>query len=283
MSTLLRKQFNDHMILRGFSPKTKDAYIGAVAALAKYYHLSPDNLNNDQIQAYLLHLIKDRKLAWSSVNVAFSGLRCFYTQVLKWDETRFHIPSRPRQKKLPKLLSVEQVNDLLKAVPNIKHRTLLMTVYGGGLRVSEVVRLKPHHIESDRMMIRVEQGKGRKDRYTILPQSLLDQLKAYWKACRPQSWLFFGRDKDKPMPIGTAQRIYYNAKNKTGIKKGNGIHTLRHCFATHLLDQGVDIFTIKQMLGHTALVTTSKYLHTTKEKITAVKSPLDTLDIHKKK
>ena len=106
MSTLLRKQFNDHMILRGFSPKTEDAYIGAVADLAKYYHLSPDKLNNDQIQTYLLHLIKDRKLAWSSVNVAFSGLRCFYIQVLKWDETRFHIPSRPRQKKLPKLLSV---------------------------------------------------------------------------------------------------------------------------------------------------------------------------------
>ena len=279
MSTLLRKQFNDHMILRGFSPKTKDAYIGAVAGLAKYYHLSPDKLNNDQIQAYLLHLINDRKLAWSSVNVAFSGLRCFYTQVLKWDETRFHIPSRPRQKKLPKLLSLKQVRDLLKAASNIKHRTVLMTVYGGGLRVSEVVRLKPHHIESERMMIRVEQGKGKKDRYTILPQSLLDQLKTYWKACRPHSWLFFGRDKDKPMPIATAQGIYNSAKNKAGINKGNGIHTLRHCFATRLLDQGADIYTIKQMLGHTTLVTTSKYLHTTKEKITAVKSPLDNLDI----
>jgi len=279
MSTLLRKQFNDHMILRGFSPKTKDAYIGAVAGLAKYYRFSPDTLNNDQIQAYLLYLIKDRKLAWSSVNVVFSALRCFYIQVLKWDQTRFHIPSRPRQKKLPKLLSVEQVNNLLKAASNIKHRALLMTVYGGGLRVSEVVRLKPHHIESERMMIRVEQGKGKKDRYTILPQSLLDQLRAYWKVCRPHSWLFFGRDKDKPIAIATAQGIYNNAKNKAGINKGNGIHTLRHCFATHLLDQGVDIFTIKQMLGHTALVTTSKYLHTTKEKITAVKSPLDNLDI----
>ncbi len=118
------------MILRGFSPKTKDAYVGAVAGLAKYHRLSPDKLNNDQIQAYLLHLIKVRKLAWSSVNVAFSGLRCFYTRVLKWDETRFHIPSRPRQKKLPKLLSIEQVNNLLKAASNIKHRALLMTVYG---------------------------------------------------------------------------------------------------------------------------------------------------------
>ncbi len=111
-----------------------------------------------------------------------------------------------------------------------------MTVYGGGLRVGEVVRLKPHHIESERMLIRVEQGKGKKDRYTLLPKSLLKQLRAYWKACRPHSWLFFGRDKDKHMSIATAQKIYTNAKGKAGIKIGHGIHTLRHCFATHLLD-----------------------------------------------
>ena len=282
MTTLLRKKFNDHMILRGFSPKTQTAYTNAVAGLAGYYHLSPDKLNNEQIQAYLIYLIKERELAWSSCNVAFSGLRCFYTQVLTWDETRFHIPSRPRQKKLPCILSLEEVNRLFKVTTNIKHRALLMTVYGGGLRVSEVVQLKPQDIESQRMMIRVDQGKGRKDRFTILPQNLLDELKAYWKACCPQSWLFFGRTKDKHMSIGTAQRIYYNAKTKAGINKGNGIHTLRHCFATHLLDQGVDIFTIQQMMGHTALVTTSKYLHTTKGKVESIKSPLDTLDVHDK-
>ena len=270
------------MILRGFSPKTQTAYTNAVAGLAGYYHLSPDKLNNEQIQAYLIYLIKERELAWSSCNVAFSGLRCFYTQVLTWDETRFHIPSRPRQKKLPSILSLEEVNRLFKVTTNIKHRALLMTVYGGGLRVSEVVQLKPQDIESQRMMIRVDQGKGRKDRFTILPQNLLDELKAYWKACCPQSWLFFGRTKDKHMSIGTAQRIYYNAKTKAGINKGNGIHTLRHCFATHLLDQGVDIFTIQQMMGHTALVTTSKYLHTTKGKVESIKSPLDTLDVHDK-
>ena len=279
MSALLRTKFTNHMTLRGFSPKTKEAYIGTVARLAGYFHQSPDRLSNDQIQAYLLHLINERKLAWSSVNVVFSGLRCFYSNVLKWDKTMFHIPPRSGQKKLPKLLSLEQVHRILKATANIKHRALLITVYGGGLRVSEVVRLKPHHIESERMMIRVDQGKGKKDRYTILPQSLLDQLRSYWKACRPHSWLFFGKDKDNPMSIATAQRIYYNAENKAGINKGNGIHTLRHCFATHLLDQGVDIYTIKQLMGHTALVTTSKYLHTTREKIAAVKSPLDNLDI----
>ena len=129
------------------------------------------------------------------------------------------------------------------------------------------------------MMIRVDQGKGKRDRYTILPNHLLHELRTYWKACRPHSWLFFGKDKDKPIAIAAAQKIYYNAKKKAGIHKGKGIHTLRHCFATHLLDQGVDIYTVKQLLGHAALATTSKYLHTTREKIAAVKSPLDTLDI----
>ena len=279
MSSPLRKQFSNYMTLRGFSPKTKEAYIGAVAGLAGYYYTSPDKLNNDRIQAYLLYLIKKRKLAWSSCNVVFSGLRSFYINVLKWDKTQFHIPSRPRQKTLPILLSVEEVELLLNAASNIKHRSLLMTVYGAGLRVSEAVHLKPHHIESNRMMIRVDQGKGKKDRYTILPQRLLVQLRKYWKACHPESWLFFGKNKNKPMPIATAQKIYYNAKKKASITNGKGIHTLRHCFATHLLDQGVDIYSIKQMLGHTALVTTSKYLHTTNEKIASVKSPLDTLDI----
>lgn len=280
MASILRKQFTDYMILRRFSPKTIEAYIGAVYGLAKFYHQSPDHLSNEQIQTYLLHLIKERKLAWSSCNVAFSAFRCFYARVLKWDNTRFHIPPRPRQKTIPLLLSMEEVERLFKATPNIKHRALLMTTYGAGLRVSEVVHLKPHHIESERMMIRVEQGKGKKDRYTILPQSLLLELQAYWKACHPHSWLFFGRDKEMPMSIATAQRVFYNAKEKAGIKRGKGIHTLRHCFATHLLDQGLDIYTIKQMMGHTALVTTSKYLHTTKEKIAAINSPLDSLHIH---
>lgn len=279
MGSLLRKQFNDYMILKRYSPKTKDAYMRAVAELAGHYHQSPDQLSQEQIQAYLLYLIDEKKRAWSSCNVVLSALQCFYTHVLKWEETRFRIPPRPREKKLPQLLSIEEVGRILKAENNIKHRALLTTVYGGGLRVSEVVHLKPQHIESERMMIRVEQGKGRKDRYTLLPQSLLDLLRQYWKACRPGPWLFFAKNKHKSMDVSTAQKIYYRAKHKAGIHKGKGIHTLRHCFATHLLDQGLDIYIIKQLMGHTSLRTTSRYLHTTKKRIAAVKSPLDTLDI----
>lgn len=276
MSTVLRKRFEDYMTLRGFSPKTKQAYVSSVLGLAEYYRQSPDQLNNDQIQAYLLYLIKERGFAWSSCNVVFSGLRCFYGHVLKWEKPRFSIPSRPRQKKLPILLSVEDVMRLIDIAKSPKHRVLLMTTYGGGLRVNEVVRLKPCHIESTRMLIRVEQGKGQKDRYTLLPQRLLGELRSYYALYRPGEWLFFGRTKKKPMPISTAQKAYYQAKKRAGITQGKGIHTLRHCFATHLMDQGVDIHVIKQMMGHSALKTTARYLHTSNQKIAKVVSPLDT-------
>jgi site-specific recombinase XerD len=265
------------MTLRGLSPKTKQAYVNAVAGLAKYYNQSPDQLNGEQIQSYLLYLIKERRLAWSSCNIVFSALRCFYTNILKWDGIRLYLPSRPRQHQLPVVLSEQEVKRLLEATPNLKHKALLMTVYGGGLRVSEVIRLKPCHIESDRMVIRVEQGKGKKDRYTLLSETLLYQLRIYWKAYCPGTWLFPGRNRDRPMAISTAQRIYYLAKEAAGITKGRGIHTLRHCFATHLLNQGVDIHLINRMMGHRSLGTTAKYLHTTPHQMGSVKSPLDRL------
>ena len=277
MSSQLSTRFNNHMTLRDFSPKTKYAYIRAVEGLCRFYNRSPDELNNDEIQTYLLHLIEEKKLAWSTCNVAFSGLRCFYLHVLKRDETDFHLPSRRRQRTLPLILSRDEVRRILEALNNPKHRALLKAVYGAGLRVSEVVRLKPCHIESDRMLIRVEKGKGKKDRYTTLSSVLLDELRIYWKACRPGPWLFFGKDRDKPMPVDSAQGIYHKAKKKAGITKAGGIHMLRHCFATHMIEAGVDIYSLKRMLGHTALVTTAGYIHVTEHRIASVKSPLDFL------
>jgi site-specific recombinase XerD len=175
------------------------------------------------------------------------------------------------------LLSREEVNSIVNASANLKHRALLATVYGSGLRVSEVVRLRPEHIESSRMMIRIEQAKGAKDRYTVLSKTGLSLLRAYWREYRPGEWLFFGRDKKKPLSIGTAQRVYYQAKAKAGITKGRGIHTLRHCFATHLLDQGVELFIIKRWLGHSAIKTTCRYIHTSPEQFLRIQSPLDQL------
>lgn len=175
------------------------------------------------------------------------------------------------------LLSREEVSRILRALDNLKHRALLATVYSSGLRVSELVRLRPEHIESGRMMLRVEEGKGRQGRYTVLSQTCLELLRDYWRAYQPGEWLFFGRDKKRPMSIGTAQHVYYQAKEKAGITKGRGIHTLRHCFASHLLEDGVEIYVIKRWMGHSSLKTTYKYIHLSPDYLSKVRSPLDML------
>lgn len=270
--------FEIHLTLQRLAPKTKEAYLGAITALSSYHQQAPDDLTNDQIQDYLLYCIQEKKLAWSSCNVLFCGLKKYYQEFLGRTETEFTIPPRPRSKQLPMLLSKEEVAEILKAPVNLKHRALLTMVYGSGLRVSEVTRLKPVHIESNSLKIRVEQSKGHKDRYTILSRKGLDLLREYWRAYQPKSWLFFGREKEQPMSINTAQRIYYNAKKKAGITKGRGIHTLRHCFATHSLDLGTDVFVIKRWMGHSSIKTTWKYIHLTPDYLSKIKSPLDLLE-----
>ena len=277
MSSELRTNFTNHLTVLRKAPKTKDAYLRAVSGLSAYYRCSPDRLSNDQVQEYLRYLIEDRKLSWSSCNVVLSGLVCFYRGFLKWNETRISIPPRPRLKQLPTIMSVAEVRRLIDAAPNLKHQTLLKTVYCAGLRVSEVVRLMPHHIESDpsRMLIRIEQGKGQKDRYTVLTSDCLESLRQYWLAYRPKQWLFPGAKPSRPLSISAAQRFYEAAKKKAGLTRGRGIHTLRHCFATHQLHQGTDIFVLQRLLGHSDIKTTIKYLHLTPERITAIKSPLE--------
>ncbi len=278
MASDLRKKFKNYLILNRLSKKTQDAYIGAVQGLTRHYNRSPDKLNNEQIQKYLLYLIRQRKLQWSTCNVAFSAMQCFYVKFLNRADTKFCIPPRPRQKKLPEVLSQKEVKQLIAAAKDVRHRAVLMLTYGSGLRVSEVVQLKPHHIETDRMLVRVEQAKGRKDRYTLLSQTAVEQLRCYWKAFSPEKWLFFGREKSIPMHVTTAQRIYRRAKKAAGITKGKGIHCLRHCFATHLLEKGIDIYLIKRFLGHGSIQTTMVYLHVMPDRLAEVKSPLDTLE-----
>ncbi len=221
--------------------------------------------------------MEDRKLAWSSVNVAFSGIRFFYLNILGWKETYFTIGPRKTPRVLPTLLSYEELERLFDSANTIKRRVLLMTTYSAGLRVGEVVRLKLHHIESSRMMIRVEQGKGRKDHYTLLSERALQELRDYYKAYHPKEWLFPGqRDQATHLSVDAAQRAFYAARDRAGLQdKCRGIHTLRHCFGTHLLEAGVDLTTIQRLMGHKSLLTTMKYLHITKEHLAAVKSPLD--------
>lgn len=272
--TELRRKFERYLILRRYSPKTNTAYINAIKQLAVHYRRSPDRLTNKQIQDYLYYLLKERRLAWNTCNVHFSAFKCFYGDFLK-RKADLSIPPRPRQKQISLALSKDEVRKIILSCSNLKHRTLLLTVYSAGLRVSEVVKLQPVHIERSRKMIRVEQGKGRKDRYTILSDQLLNALEEYWRTYRPGEWIFFGKDKSKPMPVETAQRIFYKAKRESGVKRAKGIHTLRHCFATHLLEHGESTHVIKRLMGHRSIRTTAKYIHISNKTISKVISPLD--------
>ena len=277
--SMLREKMIDEMKLRGLSSNTQTAYVHAVAGLAKHYNRSPDRIREDEVRAYLLYLTEERKLAWSSCNVAAAALRFFYGATLGLESVQNFIPPRKSHKKLPEVLSTEEVKQLFSVTINPKHRALLMTAYSGGLRVSEIVNLKVTDIDSQRMMIRVRQGKGHKDRYTLLSPCLLAELRRYWSISRSRDWLFPGRDPQKPLSRKSAQLTYTCAAGKAGITKKGGIHILRHAFATHLLEAGVDLHQIQILLGHTSLRTTTCYLHLTAGKLTSIASPLDSLGL----
>ncbi len=277
--TAMRQKMIKEMTLRRLSANTQRAYLRAVTGLAGYYNQSPEKMNKEMIQDYLFHLVQERKLQWSTCNIIINGLRFFYTKTLGMDAASLSIPTQKKAKQLPEVLSTEEVQCLLGAASNQKHRTLLMSTYAAGLRLSEVVNLKLNDIDSKRMMIRISQGKGNKDRYTILSKRLLEELRIYYKKYRPSEWLFSGRKPGQPMPKSTAAAIYYNAKDKAGIKKGKGIHTLRHCFATHMLEAGVDLRTIQVLMGHSSIMTTVVYLKVTRKQISSTQSPLDSLNI----
>jgi integrase/recombinase XerD len=226
--TPLRTQMIRDMPLQRLAPKTQKAYVTAVAGLAKFYQCSPDRLRPEQIRTYLHHLLVARRLAWSSCHPAAAGLKFFSTRTLGWDVLHLDLPPRTGRSQLPQLLSIQELQRLFTSTKNPRHRVLLMTTYAAGLRVSEVVRLQLTDIASDRMLIRVEQGTGRKDRSTLLSTRLLTALRASWRLYRPPSWFFTGRDPHRPMPIGTAQKISYHAKRTARITHGHGIHTLRN-------------------------------------------------------
>ncbi len=277
----LRTRMIDDMTLRGMAAKTQDGYVRAVAQLAVYYHRSPDRVSDREVQAYLLYLMRERKLSWSSCNVAVHGLRFFYHQTLGREKTRFHIPGPRKPSKLPEILSQEEVARLFANTRLPRHRVLLMTAYAAGLRVSELVHLRVRDIDSERMTIRVEQGKGAQDRYTLLSPRLLAELRSYWQLERPSPWLFPTRRGKalRPMHYGTAERIYVAAKQRASIVKAGNIHALRHAFATHLLEAGTDLHTIQRLLGHHHITSTMRYLHLARQNITDRTSPLDLLEL----
>lgn len=276
----LREQMNDAMILRGFAARTRGSYLAAVKALAKHYRRSPDLLTAEEVEAYHLHLIVERKLAYSSVNQSASACRFLFDKVLRRPQARFDIPMAKAPKSLPRVLSRDEVRRLLAAAPNPRARALLTTTYAAGLRVTEVCSLQLADIESapDRMCIKVRGGKGGKDRYTLLSPVLLQTLRDYWHAYRPRTWLFPNRSGTGPICDTLAQRMYYAARDAASLGRHGGIHTLRHCFATHLLESGVDLHTIQRLMGHGHVATTMRYFHLAQNKLTGTTSPLELLD-----
>jgi site-specific recombinase XerD len=274
----LRKQMEEAMALRGLAYRTRETYIESVAKLAKFYSRRPDEISEAEVQRYLLHLLEERKLAHSSCNVACSAFEFFYRVTLKRRETEFCLPRPKVPSKLPQILSREEVAALFEHTANLKHRAFLMTTYGSGLRLLEACQLKVGDVDSERMTIRVECGKGAKDRYTRLSPRLLTELRRYWMAERPRAWLFPSRrDPEQPLPRHTAHRIYHAAKDRAGITKAGGIHALRHAFATHLLEAGEDVHTIQRLLGHGSLSTTALYFHLAQKHLSDTASPLDLL------
>lgn len=282
--TTLRSQFIRELTLRGSSPRTIESYVGYVAELARHYGQPPDRLSDEQIKAYLLTLHTERHLAASTINVAINALRFFYRHVLgrALDEVTRALPRPKHQVRRPQVYSVEQIERLLTVgCRQPRHRTFLATVYAAGLRLNEACHLRLADIDSARMQIRVVQGKGRKDRYTLLSPKLLAELRDYWRLYRPQHWLFpSARDPQQPFCDATAQHCFNTAVARAGLPRKGGIHCLRHSFATHLLEAGVEITVLQRLLGHSYLVTTAGYLHVRQERLAQIKSPLELIDLH---
>jgi site-specific recombinase XerD len=274
----LRKQMDGDLVVRGMSARTREAYLGAVAGLARHYGRRPDRISEQEVQKYLLHLIEQRKLAWSSCNIAAQGLKFFYRVTLKRTEAQFGIPTARQPQKLPQILAREEVARLIERTTHPRHRAILMTTYGAGLRLNEVCHLKLTDIDSARMTIRVEQGKGAKDRYTLLSPRLLAELRRYWAWYRPKIWLFTSKDGAHPISDATVQKIFYAAKKRAAIVKECGIHGLRHAFATHLLEAGVDVHTIQRLMGHGHISSTLRYFHLARKHLAKTPSPLDLLE-----
>jgi integrase/recombinase XerD len=277
--TVLRQRMTEDMQIRNLSPHTRAAYLQQVSLFARYFRTSPDALTPEHIRTYQIYLTKEKKLAPSSIHTAVAAIRFLYRITLRKDwafEEDIPLPKKP--KKLPVVLSPEEVVHFLNCVDGKKHRVILTTCYGAGLRISEAVRLKAAAIDSARMVVRVEQGKGRKDRYVMLSPMLLEILRGYWRAVRPKEWLFPGIRDDQPITKDAVEAACQKALRLSGLSKPVTPHSLRHAFAVHLLESGTtDVRTIQLLLGHRSLATTARYLHIATSKVCATSSPLDLL------
>ena len=276
--TPLRKRMVNDMTVRGLAGNTIRSHPDSVSGLARHYRRSPGKISAQEVQACLLHLHEQRGMSWGSCNCVRHGIRFLFRITLDRPDPHFHVPGAKTPSKLPEILGHDELVRLFTVTRNIRHRAVPMTAYAAGLRASEICNLRVTDIDSGRMCLRVDQGKGNKDRYVPLSRRLLAQLRDYWRHHRPRTWLFPGRYCDRPLTRKGAGHIQRNAKRKAGIAKSGGIHTLRHCQATGLLEAGVELPVIQRRLGHGSIRSTMRYLHLAQEKTEATPSPLDLLE-----
>ena len=275
--TPLRKRMIEDMRMRDYSKHTITAYVSAVYRLATFYELSPDKLNREQIRAFLVDLVEEKQVSWPYYQQVLAALRYFYRHVLRRGEIVEDIRGPRTVRSLPIVLSPQEVARFFKAIPSLKHRTILMLAYGAGMRIGEAVRVRLADIDRERHVIHIRQGKHKKDRYTVLSPALLEMLDRYCWAARPDDYLFPTRRTGRPITISTVQRVCLEARQEAGIDKAVTPHTLRHSFATHLLEAGTNLRVIQVLLGHASPRTTAVYTHVSTDLIGKVVSPLDEL------
>lgn len=274
----LRRRMIEDMTVRNLSPATQRSYISAVAKFSRFFGRSPDWLDLEDVRAFQVHLVA-KGISWPGLNQVVCALRFFYGVTLRRDEIPERIVYARQPRKLPEVLSAGEVVRFLEAVPSLRTRVALTTAYAAGLRASEAVSLKVANIDSGRMVIRVQQGKGGKDRYVMLSAQLLGILRTYWRLARPKNWLFPGRDPGNPIEVNVLHAGCRSACAASGLTKRVTVHTLRHSFATHLLESGTDIRIIQVLLGHSNLSSTARYTHVSSGLIQQTDSPLDRLTI----
>ena len=275
--TALRQRMLEDLRIRNYAPTTVSSYIRSVADFAKHFDKPPDQLGSEEIRSWQLFLLNEKRVKLSTYIQAVCALRFFYQNTLHRRIEIDRIPLPRYEKKLPVILSKAEVKALLEAPQNLKHRAMLATMYGAGLRVSEVTSLKVSDLDRGRRVIWVRGGKGHKDRQVMLAEPLRDVLAAYWRWKRPTDWLFPGRNPDRPIATNSVFRACEKAARKAGIAKPVHPHSLRHAFATHLLDEGVNLLVIQALLGHAHLKTTARYLHLSDSAVRSTKSPLEML------
>ncbi len=274
----LRRRMTEDMTVRNLSPATQRSYISAVSKFSRFFGRSPDQLTLEDVRTFQVHLVA-KGISWPGLNQIVCALRFFYGVTLRRDEIPERISYARQPRKLPEVLSAGEVVRFLEAVPSLRTRVALTTAYAAGLRASEAVSLKVANIDSGRMVIRVQQGKGGKDRYVMLSAQLLGILRTYWRLARPKDWLFPGRDPANPIEVNVLHAACRSACTASGLTKRVTVHTLRHSFATHLLESGTDIRIIQVLLGHSNLSSTARYTHVSSGLIRQTDSPLDRLTI----